>query len=103
MAEHCRALHAASPVLAGAVLAGIEGGAVGLRAGQDVVPVWGVAAPVDDFPRSVSAVCLVSLLSPCSSALVAAMVSPFALCRGPPPMRSRASISGRPSPGCVLR
>src|SRR4051812_8968708 len=49
MAEHRRALRAARPVLAGAVLAGIEGGAVGLRAGQDIVPVRRVAASVDDL------------------------------------------------------
>src|SRR5689334_20666743 len=49
MAEHRRALRAARPVATGAVVAGREGGAVRLRAGQDVVPVRRVAASVDDL------------------------------------------------------
>ena len=50
MAEHRRALGAAPrPVAAGAVLADAEGGAVGLRPGEEIVPVRRVAAAVDDL------------------------------------------------------
>src|SRR5689334_8538044 len=46
MAHHGGAGGAARPVLAGAVLAGREGGAVGLRAGEDVVGVGLIATAV---------------------------------------------------------
>src|SRR3954447_12723222 len=49
MTEHGRALCGAGPVAAGAVLAGPECGAVGLRAGQHIVAVRRVAAAVDDL------------------------------------------------------
>src|SRR6266850_2348849 len=47
MADHRRPLAALRPVAAGAILAGRERGAVRLGAGQDVVHVRRVAAPVD--------------------------------------------------------
>src|SRR5262245_36418645 len=47
MADHGRALCAACPVLASAVVAAGKGGAVRLRARQYVVAVWRVAATVD--------------------------------------------------------
>src|SRR5262249_49619575 len=47
MADHRRALAALRPVAAGAIVAGRERGAVGLRAGEDVVHVRGVATAVD--------------------------------------------------------
>ena len=49
MADHGRPLRRARPVLAGAVLAGGKRGAVGLRAGEDIVAVRRVAAAVDDL------------------------------------------------------
>src|SRR6185312_1731715 len=49
MTEHRRALRAARPVLAGAVLIASEGRAVGLRAREDIVAVRCVAATVDDL------------------------------------------------------
>ena len=70
--------------------------AVGLRAGQDVVPVRRVAAAVDDLALLVSAVCLVRLLlrragrrRPWRS------TTPLAFCHGPLPMRSRALTAPR--------
>src|SRR5437667_9429942 len=48
MADHGGALRAARPVLAGAIVAGRERGAVGLRSRQHVVAVRRVAAAVDD-------------------------------------------------------
>ena len=50
MPDHRRALSAARPVVAGLVLTRREGSAVGLRAGQRVVPVGGVPAAVDHIP-----------------------------------------------------
>src|SRR5207249_5691323 len=50
MADHRRPLAALRPVAAGAVIAGCERGAVGLRAGQDVVHVGCVATAVDQLP-----------------------------------------------------
>ena len=49
MADHRRALRAARPVLAGAVLARRESRAVRLRSRQHVVAVRRIAAAVDDF------------------------------------------------------
>src|SRR5450755_4765238 len=49
VAEHGRALAALGPVAAGRVDGAGDGGAVGLRAGQDVVHVGRVAAAVDDL------------------------------------------------------
>src|SRR5947208_17198760 len=49
MADHGGALRAARPVLAGAIVAGRERGAVGLRSRQHVVAVRRVAAAVDDI------------------------------------------------------
>src|SRR4029077_18322298 len=49
MPEHRRTLGAAGPVVAGLVLTRRERSAVGLRAGQGVVPVGRVAAAVDDI------------------------------------------------------
>src|SRR5215467_15028647 len=46
MADHRGALSALGPVAAGAILAGREGGAVRLRAGEHIVHVRRVAAPV---------------------------------------------------------
>src|SRR5215468_1216096 len=48
VAEHGGALAAARPVLAGVVFGIGEGGAVGLRAREDIVHVGRVAAAVDD-------------------------------------------------------
>src|SRR5262249_20603879 len=48
MPHYCGALRAARPIMAGFVFAGRKGAAVGLRAGQRVVLVGGVAAPVDN-------------------------------------------------------
>ena len=59
--------------------------------------------PLTISPFSFSAVCLVSLLSPCSSSRLLAMISPLALRHGPAPMRSRALTAGRPSAVYVLR
>src|SRR5215831_8277298 len=59
--------------------------------------------PLTTSPRSVSAVCLVRLLVPCSSATLLAMTTPLALRHGPVPMRSRALTAGPPGPACVLR
>src|SRR6059058_5360641 len=50
MADHRRPLAALRPVAAGAVIAGRERGAVGLRTGQDVVHVGCVATAVDQLP-----------------------------------------------------
>ena len=48
--------------------------------------------PLTAAPVSVSPVCLlIPFASLCSSATSLAISSPFALCHGPPPMRSRAS------------
>src|SRR5262245_38579582 len=47
MADHRRARAALRPVAAGAILAGREGGAVGLGAREDVVHVRRIAAPID--------------------------------------------------------
>src|SRR5439155_447255 len=49
MADHRRPLAALRPVAAGAVIAGCERGAVGLRAGQDVGHVGCVATAVDQL------------------------------------------------------
>ncbi len=49
MTEHRRALRAARPVLAGAVLAGGKCGAVGLRSRQRVMAVRRIAAAVGDL------------------------------------------------------
>src|SRR5258708_32466376 len=49
MSEHRRALRAARPILAGAVLAGRESGAVGLRSRQYVMAVRVIADAVVDF------------------------------------------------------
>src|ERR1700730_6558036 len=48
MTDHRRALRAARPVLAGAVVSGRERRTVGLRSRQHVMPVRGIAAAVDD-------------------------------------------------------
>src|SRR6185369_15712213 len=56
--------------------------------------------PLLTAPFSVSAVCLVRLLVPCSSATSLAITSPFAFFHGPLPMRSRALTAPCP---CVLR
>src|SRR4051794_36292600 len=50
MTEHGRALRAARPIMTGTVVAGRKRSAVRLRAGQDIVPVWRIAAAIDDFP-----------------------------------------------------
>src|SRR5215469_2497430 len=49
MPEHRRSLTAARPVVAGLVVTRRKRRAVGLRAGQRVVPVGSVAAAVDDI------------------------------------------------------
>src|SRR5262249_15194179 len=49
MPEHSRTLGAAGPVVTGLVLTRRKRSPVGLRAGQGVVPVGGVAATVDDI------------------------------------------------------
>src|SRR6185437_4024604 len=49
MADHGRALRRARPVLAGAILARRERGAIGLGSRQRVVAVRRIAAAVDDF------------------------------------------------------
>ena len=49
MADHGRTGCRAGPVAAGAVLAGGEGGSIGLRAGQHIVAVRRIAAAVDDL------------------------------------------------------
>src|SRR6266481_4149886 len=48
MSKHRRTLRAARPVLAGAILARCECGAVGLRSRQHVMAVRRIAAAVDD-------------------------------------------------------
>src|SRR5512137_2142574 len=50
--------------------------------------------PLTTAPFSFSAVCLVRLLLPCSSATSFAMTSPLTFCHGPLPMRSRALTAG---------
>src|SRR5438552_17308196 len=50
MADHRRPLAAPRPVAAGAVIAGRERGAVGVRAGQAVVPAGCVATAGDQLP-----------------------------------------------------
>src|SRR5689334_7103532 len=60
-------------------------------------------APLTTSPRSVSAVCLVRLLLPCSSLRLLPITTPLALRHGPVPMRSRAFTAGPPAPACVLR
>ena len=112
VADHRRALAALGPVAAGRVDAAGDRRAVGLRAGQDVVHVRRVAAAVDDSPFSVSAVSLLRLLAPCSSATLLATTTPLALRHGPGPMRSRALTAAAPprglraqvgTPGAVAR
>src|SRR3954453_4203906 len=49
VSDHRRALRAARPVLASAILAGRERGAVRLRSGQHVMAVRRVAATIDDI------------------------------------------------------
>ncbi len=46
--------------------------------------------PLMSSPFSVSAVCLLSVLLPCSEAMSLAMSTPLAFTHGPLPMRSRA-------------
>ena len=68
-----------------------RGGAVGQRAGQDVVAVGRVATAVDDVALLVEGGGLgEALASPCSEATSSAIFSPLALYQGPLPMRSRA-------------
>src|SRR5260370_24855001 len=59
--------------------------------------------PLTTSPFSVSAVCLVTLLLPCSPSTSLAITTPLAFCHGPCPMRSRALTAGWPSAACVLR
>src|SRR3954471_24224162 len=59
--------------------------------------------PLMTSPFSLSAVCLVRLLAPCSSAMSLATTTPLAFCHGPLPMRSRAFSAGLPSAACVER
>src|SRR4051794_28251798 len=49
MSDHRRTLRAARPVLAGAILAGRESGAVRLRSRQHVMPIRLIAGAVDDI------------------------------------------------------
>jgi len=49
MPDHRGTLRAACPIMAGLVVAGRKSAAVRLRAGQCIVPVGRIAAPVDDF------------------------------------------------------
>src|SRR6267378_2843283 len=53
--------------------------------------------PLLTSPFSVSAVCLVRLLLPCSSATSFAITTPLEFCQGPLPIRSRAFTAGLPS------
>src|SRR5450631_4266390 len=62
MTEHDRALRAARVVLAGHVLVVGKGFAVRRRAGEDVMPVWRIAAPVDDLAFFRKIVCLAELV-----------------------------------------
>ena len=59
--------------------------------------------PLTTAPFSVSAVCLVRLLSPCSSSTLVAMTTPFTFRHGPVPMRSLALTAGVDPDACVLR
>src|SRR5207249_8910855 len=94
-------LAALRPVAAGAVIAGCERGAVGLRAGQDVVHVGCVATAVDQLPLLGQRRLLVMLLLALfSSVRFLAMTVPLAFCQGPDPTRSRALTAPAP---CVLR
>ena len=104
MAEHRRALRAARPVLAGAVLAGRERGAVGLRSRQDVMAVRRIAAAVDDLALLAQRGLLGEIVAaPCRSATSLAITTPLEFCHGPLPMRSRAFTAGLPSAACVER
>src|ERR1019366_10194779 len=57
--------------------------------------------PLLTSPFSLSAVCLVRLLAPCSSATSLAITAPFAFCQGTLPIRSRAFTASLPSAGWV--
>src|SRR3954466_7136116 len=59
--------------------------------------------PLSTSPFSLSAVCLVRPLAPCSSATSLATTTPFEFCHGPLPIRSRAFTAGLPSAACVER
>src|SRR5262245_19416090 len=59
--------------------------------------------PLITSPFSLSAVCLLILLFPCSSSTSLAITTPVAFCHGPRPMRSRALTAGAPPEACVLR
>ena len=59
--------------------------------------------PFTISPFSVSAVCLLRLLLPCSSSTLRAMTTPFEFCHGPLPMRSRACCVGAVPLALVLR
>src|SRR4051794_19114226 len=50
--------------------------------------------PLMTSPFSLSAVCLVRLLAPCSSATSFAITTPLEFCQGPLPTRSRAFTAG---------
>src|SRR5580704_10417505 len=59
--------------------------------------------PLMTSPFSLSAVCFVRLLAPCSSATSLAITTPLEFCHGPLPIRSRALTAGLPSAACVDR
>ena len=89
--DHGRAFAALGPVAAGHVLAGGERGAVGLRAGEDVVLVDGVepaGMQAAVFGERCSRLSIL-LLAECRSSTFAAICTPLALTHGPLPMRSR--------------
>ena len=101
MPDHGRAVGAAGPVAAGAVVARREGGAVGLRAGEDVVAVRRIAAAGDDVALLARA--QFSLFSLLFGAVQvgdarSATTVPLAFCQGPGPMRSLALTAL--APGC---
>jgi hypothetical protein len=100
VSKHGGALRTARPILASHILVGRK------SVPSDFEPVrmsWRLGLspmPLFTSPFSVSAVCLVRLLSPCSSATSLAMITPLAFIQGPLPMRSRAFTAPAP---CVDR
>src|SRR5262249_17234474 len=101
MADHRRALTALCPVAAGAVVAGREGGAVRLRAGEDVVHVRCVATAVDHLALLVQRRLLGDVVvRAVQLGDILPITVPLEFCQGPAPMRSRALTAPAP---CVLR